>query len=530
MLGKSLQAAVAGQATGQPWDLSAAVWNGGSLNAASVVLNPDDMFFKPDGTKMYVLESSVNTVYAYDLSTAWDLTTATDNGEAFNLTAGNIASSDGITFKSDGTKMYVVDGYYFAEYTLSTAWDVSTASHQFDVSDSANTSNKSSIQFKSDGTKYYVFDGSKDLAQYTASTTWSVNSASTNYDTKVSLSANVGTTSARFHFIDGNTLLVSDGGNDVIHKYTLSTAWDLSTLSHAQTLSTAPETSSTGVSSDSTGSKIYFVGSGRDKAVQYNLATAKDLTTTSVADWLPNNSLFVGDKEINPRSIFFKPDGTKLYVTGNTNDSVHEYTLSTAWDVNTASFNQSFSVAAQEANPYGIFFHPDGDKMYIHGRGYDGIHQYNLSTAWDISTASFSQQTSTSAQDTLTLEIFFKPDGTKMYLCGLTSGYIYEYTLSTAWDISTLSYSQFLNVSSLAAGGPYGIAFKDDGTKMYVTSSLIYEYDLSTAWDISTATYNSVNFSVSNQETSPYGIYFKDNGKRFYITGIDNDAVFQYEI
>jgi hypothetical protein len=58
-----------------------------------------------------------------------------------------------------------------------------------------------------------------------------------------------------------------------------------------------------------------------------------------------------------------------MYVIGSSGDDVNEYDLSTAWDISTASYLQNFSVGAQETTPSGIFFKPDGTKMYVIGSG-----------------------------------------------------------------------------------------------------------------------------------------------------------------
>ena len=141
-------------------------------------------------------------------------------------------------------------------------------------------------------------------------------------------------------------------------------------------------------------------------------------------------SLSVAAQEATPNGIFFKPDGLKMYVTGSGGDDVNEYNLSTAWNVSTASYLQNFSVFAQETFPNGIFFKPDGLKMYVTGSSGDDVNEYNLSTAWDISTASYLQNFSVSAQETLPSDIFFKPDGLKMYIIGTSGGNVNEYTLT----------------------------------------------------------------------------------------------------
>ena len=78
--------------------------------------------------------------------------------------------------------------------------------------------------------------------------------------------------------------------------------------------------------------------------------------------------------------------------------------------------------------------------MYVTGTTNDAVNEYDLSTAWDISTASYSQNFSVVSQDTLSNDVFFKPDGTAMYIVGGVSDNIFEYSLSTAWDVSTASY------------------------------------------------------------------------------------------
>jgi DNA-binding beta-propeller fold protein YncE len=154
-----------------------------------------------------------------------------------------------------------------------------------------------------------------------------------------------------------------------------------------------------------------------DKVYGYTLSTAWDVST---AAWVtPTTEYFsVAAQETTPQGLFFKPDGTKMYVIGSAGDDVNEYDLSTAWDITTASYLQNFSVAAQETNPTGIFFKPDGTKMYVIGTAGDDVNEYDLSTAWDVSTSSYLQNFSVAAQETTPQGIFFKPDGTKMYVIG----------------------------------------------------------------------------------------------------------------
>jgi hypothetical protein len=170
--------------------------------------------------------------------------------------------------------------------------------------------------------------------------------------------------------------------------------------------------------------------------------------------------------------------------------------------------------------------------MYVTGYGSDAVHQYSLSTAWDISTASFDSVTfSVSSEDTTPRGVFFKSDGSKMYIAGDLNKRIYQYTLSTAWDLSTASYD---SVSFSIIGQESTLEdlfFKSDGTKLYIIGSgqdEINQYSLSTAWDISTASFDSIIFKTTDQETAPAGMFFKSDGTVMYIIGVSGDDVNQY--
>ena len=240
-------------------------------------------------------------------------------------------------------------------------------------------------------------------------------------------------------------------------------------------------------------------------------------------------SFSVAGEDLNPEGLFFKPDGTKMYVVGDSGNDVGEYDLSSAWDISTASFLQRLSVSGQETNPQGLFFKSDGLKLYVVGRSSDNVNEYDLSTAWDTSTAAFLQSFSVAAQETAPSGVFFKPDGVKMYVVGPNVDNVNEYDLSTAWDTSTAAFLQSFSVN-IQEVSPSDLSFNPDGTKMYVVGSSgddVTEYDLSTAWDISSASYLQ-NFSVAAQDNVPKGLFFKSDGSKMYVVGSQNDTIYQY--
>ena len=522
---KMLQAAAGvGGAPEGAWDLSYAYYddpNGGDLStvlytgkSATIVktyeTNPNDLFFKPDGTKFYITGTSGDDVTEFNLSTAWDVSTAS-YVQSFSV-AGQDTAPEGLFFKPDGTKMYVCGSTSDAvhEYDISTAWDVSTASYVQSFSVSAQSGFPTSVFFKPDGTKLYMTDiSNRSVFEYDLSTAWDISTAS--FLQSFSIFAQVSAAESVFFLAEGTRMYVVDSSADDITSYALSTPWDVSTATFITQFGVSGQmTIPTGVFFTPDGLSMYMCGSATDYVFQYALG-----------------GFSIAAQETEGSDVFFKPDGTKMYVLGFTGDDVNEYTLSTAWDTSTASYTQAFSVAAQETAPGGLFFKPDGTKMYVTGFSGDDVNEYSLSTAWDVSTSSYIQSFSVAGQDTAPRTTFFKPDGTKMYVVGASGQDINEYSLSTAWDISTASYAQNFSVAAQETA-PWGLFFKSDGTKMYVVGSTgddVNEYDLSTAWDISTASYLQ-SFSVDGLFLSPGGLFFKDDGTQMFIVDSTRDAIY----
>jgi hypothetical protein len=111
-----------------------------------------------------------------------------------------------------------------------------------------------------------------------------------------------------------------------------------------------------------------------------------------------------------------------------------------AFDISTATYDNKLYDLPGRAYSYWITFKPDWTAFFYMDRYDNGwlfLRKYTLSTAWDISTASASQ--------TYWVDgywIYFKPDWTAFFTTYGT--YVRKYILSTAWNITTASFdSQF---------------------------------------------------------------------------------------
>jgi len=228
------------------------------------------------------------------------------------------------------------------------------------------------------------------------------------------------------------------------------------------------------------------------------------------------------------KGIFFKSDGTKMYSVGTTEGGdIYQATLDPAWDLSSADYDE-VSVSTQSYAPSDVFFKPDGTKMYEVDVASDKIYQYTLDTPWDLSSADY-DSVSIATQGGGTTGIFFKSDGTKMYEIDFGNDKIYQSTLNPAWDLSSADYDE-VSVSTQSSE-PHGVVFNTDGTKMYevdVSSDKIYQYTLDTPWDLSSADYDEV--SVSTQGGYPAGISFNSDGTKMYETNVGGaEGSYYYE-
>jgi sugar lactone lactonase YvrE len=522
------------QWTGQPWEVN----NGYYLNKKwTVGLNeslPADIQFNDDGTRFYVVGTSADSVYQYSCTTAWDISTGFYADKSFSV-AGQESSPTGIFFKSDGTKFYMVgqSGNTVYQYSCATAWDVSTAFYAnkaFYVGSQESSSH--GLFFKPDGTKFYIVgQSSVRVYQYSCATAWDVSTAS--YDSKsFNVISQESSPAGVFFKSDGTKLYVIGSSNDAVFQYSCATAWDVSTGSYDTKFCrlSGIEGVSNGLFFKPDGTRLYIIGSAFDLAIEFTLSTAWDVSTDNRAGGV----FYVGGQETSVADIFFKPDGTKFYIIGFFNDTIYQYSCATAWDISTGSYDsKSFSVATQETTPHGLFFKDDGTKFYIVGENNDTVYQYSCATAWDISTGSYdSKSFNVGTQETSPQALFFKSDGTKLYIVGSNIDTVFQYSCATAWDISTASYDSKSFSVSAQATSPAGLSFKSDGTKFYISdagNNTIYQYSCATAWDVSTASYDTKSFSAS-QDSSPRGLFFKSDGIRFYTVGGQFLNVYQYDL
>ena len=259
------------------------------------------------------------------------------------------------------------------------------------------------------------------------------------------------------------------------------------------------------------------------------------LNKNSIAHWAINtsNSLSVLAQESNSTGIEFLDNGTRLWVIGYTTNRIHQYALSTAWDLTTAVYSHQSPYLPQgglSTTIEGMALSSDGTKLYVLSRGSDSIGQFNLPVAFDMTTISFVQNVSFSYLDTEPTDISFKPDGTVLYLVGYSNDDVHQVPLSTPWDISTAGVHQSFSVNEYGITTPQYLEFNSAGTEMFVggsSSDYIHRFDLSTPWDITTAVFNSRSFSFRAYEETTTAFYYNDQAQKAFICGRSIRVVYE---
>lgn len=251
--------------------------------------------------------------------------------------------------------------------------------------------------------------------------------------------------------------------------------------------------------------------------------------------YVSNSSILVGD---GLEGMYVRSDGAKVYTASLfSGDRIREFNLSTPWNVSTLSQVNGLDVSADFSYTTGVELSPDGVYMFVSG-GQSGSYKiitYYLSTAWNILSASKIHELATNSPGGVRL----KSDGTKVYILDLTTpDIVKQYDLGTPWDLSTRSGSTTgqLDVNTITGDNNLlGFSFFENGTKLFAIGSdvqSIFEFDLSTPWDVSTATYK-LSYFVGDKISQPCDIYIDSNRQKVFVAGsspTNLNRIHQYEV
>ena len=438
-------------------------------------------------------------------------------------------STQGLAFSPDGTKMFVVgrENNEVNEFTLGTAFDVTTAVHIGEFSATEDNS-PSGLTFSPNGTKMFVVNFNSEVNEYTLGTPFDVTTAfhvgnlsmlPQVFDTPTGITINP----------EGTKMFVTTGGLDLaamkVNEFTLGTAFNVTSASFVDVLfvfDTALQPSDVVFSPD--GTKMFVVG--QSGVTEYTLGTPFNVISA-----IHNGGFSVGAQVPGPKGLAFSTDGTKMFVVGDVENKVNEYALGTPFSV-FPTWVDSFSIT-EDANPRGLAFNPEGTKMFVVGDVENKVNEYALGRAFDVNTASFVDSFLV-IDDTDPQDLVFSPDGLEMFVVGFGSDKVKEYTLGAAFNVTTATPIGFEFSVAPQETGPLGLAFSPDGTMMFVVgfvTDTIYGYTLGLPFDLGSVNLSPIDsFSVALQETAPQGIAFSPEGTKMFVVGSDGIEVNEYTL
>ena len=290
---------------------------------------------------------------------------------------------------------------------------------------------------------------------------------------------------------------ISDS-RDVLFEYVLSSAWDVSTMKIDYTKQATQMHGYLGEEIDqmafnNDGTKMYFAVddnqpvASTDKLIQVDLGTAYDTSTIDASSVAYLTAVHPTAPHTHVEAFCFSANGSYLYITDDSVDDIFQFTLSTPWDITTASYT---AIKESTGNTYGLHISSDGSSMYI--MQLYALKQCAMSTPYDITTLNYSSPTNELAFTSSTytanlpstqintpelLDIAISPDGTKFVMFGDLQSEQYHMqsiTLSTPWDISVSSQSSSTlkhKFVSMDYSSDTSFAVSPDGSKFFTTVS-----------------------------------------------------------
>ena len=227
------------------------------------------------------------------------------------------------------------------------------------------------------------------------------------------------------------------------------------------------------------------------------------------------------------RGIAFDTNGTKMFITG---DTVAQVGLNNGgFDI--TDIDETLSNLGSQVAPQDIKFNTDGTKMFLAHHSNGDLREYTLSTAWDVSSAAETPATYTLSNiaGTSATGLAFNTDGTLMFVTDgtATTDQIDVYELSTGFDIGTASYKTSLDITSNTPN-PRSLVFNPDGTTLFILDKEdVDEYVFTTAFDITTATYVD---TFDTNATNPHSLAFNTTtGLKLFVLE-NNRNVKQYSL
>ena len=187
-------------------------------------------------------------------------------------------------------------------------------------------------------------------------------------------------------------------------------------------------------------------------------------------------------------------DGMFLYTGSSVSPSLRRYALSSAFDLTTIAASADTTITPVSTTAY-VRVSGDGLMLYSLGSG-NTVRQHNLGTAWDITGEATVDATLAISGWAGVTGLDFNADGTKLFVSRFAGADIKQYDLSTAWDVNSATYFGQFSTAGVGSGNWNNIAVSPDDAHLLImdsTNSNVVVLSFGTVGDVTTLAVTGVS-------------------------------------
>tara|TARA_Y100001980_G_scaffold45816_1_gene27160 strand:- start:12696 stop:21623 length:8928 start_codon:yes stop_codon:yes gene_type:complete len=484
------------------FDLTSTITPEGTFSVSSQDIQAAAMTFSPNGKKMYMLGSNNDKVFQYSLTNPYDITTGVTYDEV--SVSVNAVNYTDIQISDDGKEFLILNSAfpgasYIRQYELATPYDISGGISvtggfyyhdiEYGPTDIAlSPDNKRLIVLGAHQAMIYQFD--------------------LPVDGFIEVASNDGSVEGSLHIEIKDDQFTHSG-----ESFEYGTDYTINNLP-------AGLSANLDVNGDGYSATVTLSG----------VATAHQDIHDVVLEFTFNNSAFVNSNAADVVNAISATSSRKVDFRDNNPFLTYGNELDMDFATNSGS---PLDVSVWGDSPTGVKFSDDGLKIFISIYGLGTVYQYNLTDPYEITSGvTYTGSYDHSAEDSYAEDLDFSADGLKMFILGSDNYTIFQYNLTNPFDITsgvTYSGNSFLHEDYTTS--LYGFTFKNDGTKLYLADADDYtvkQFSLSTAYDLSTITYDGDPFPLV--DVSPTGIEFSTDGRFFIMTDDNTYQTVRYKL
>ncbi len=524
------------------YDISGGLTYNGSHVISTEESTPYSLTFSNDGFTCYILGSATDRVYQYGLSVAFDITSTVTLQGSYYVGLGNPNS---LAFNDDGTRFYVgtTSGHQIYQYNLSNAFDVTSGIITAAGSSDALYYSVYDFEFANDGYEIFVLNTTDGVQHFELAQPYDVSSGFTEIGEVYSVSLEESNSYGLALHPEGNRFFITGSFGDDINQFDLNAPAYAETIANNGSLTGAYNTFSlTGETFANPGTTLVFntdyqisnlpagltpvietSANGRSALLYFEGSATSHQNVNDVAslNFTFSNSAFAGGNAAAVSGAVSASTGISIDFRNNSTPIVAYGTLPA---ISGASYNETvFSVASEDISPEDIAFNPTGSKVFVIGSNSDAVFEYNLSTPFDLSAGvTYSGNShSVSTEESIPTGVTFSRDGLTMFISGRGSNEINQYSLTAAFDLSsTIAHEGSLDISAHTTN-LHGLALSPDGKTLLACGNDIYQFNLTNAFDITSGVSYETMF---DQTTTLTGIEFGPDGTQLLY--INSSRVF----